>query len=132
MTPTTEVDASTLQLTALARRVDAEQTPLGKLQALHDLDNALKQVLPRVVALARAEGASNADVGRSLGVSRQAIAKRFPRKPTRTTGDGPNANPDTADDHRGPQVVPSHPVFELTTPRGRVIAQIHRLSRSRE
>lgn len=134
MTTTTDIDMSEPPLTELAARVDVAPSPLDKLQALRDLDTALKRAMPTVVAQARAEGATNADVGRHLGVSRQAVAKRFPRDARASDADGEGrtseeGRPRPPIDRSSAPRFASQPVFEVTTSRGRVIARVNRLGR---
>lgn len=135
MTTTTDIDTSELSLTELAARADAAARPLEKLQALRDLETALKRTTPVVVAQARDEGATNADVGRHLGVSRQAVAKRFPRDPEALTTDSESGTLEEGGSSepvdQGPgRKLATRTIYEVTTSRGRVIARINRLGRS--
>lgn len=135
MTTTTDIDTSELSLTELAARADAAARPLEKLLALRDLEAALKRTTPVVVAHARDQGATNADVGRHLGVSRQAVAKRFPRDPETVGTDSESGALEKGGsrehvEQRPARRLATRTIYEVTTSRGRVIARINRLGRS--
>ena len=64
-------------MTGLARRVDAAEDVLVRLEALRDVTRAASEATGAAVAAARAAGVSWQRVGDALGVSRQAASQRF-------------------------------------------------------
>ncbi|MGL5911649.1 MAG: hypothetical protein ACRCZP_16735 [Phycicoccus sp.] len=67
------------QMAALAGQAD---DPEGLAQVL-DISAALDVEIAAAVARLRGEGHSDAELGRALGVSRQAVTKRWPRHAVR-------------------------------------------------
>ncbi len=132
MTTTTSDASRQPQLTALVQLVESDVDPLTRLEALRDLVKALDSLRPTLVAAARDQGSSDAEVGRRLGISRQAVAKRHPRTRTDSEGEG-SATParqrdqrPVPDDGRSPL---SRPSFEVTTAGGRVLLRVNRVGR---
>lgn len=72
-----QADATERQTQALARRASGNLDTLARL-AEHYADGP--SVLALAVAGARAHGYTDGEIGRALGVTRQAIRQRFPRQ----------------------------------------------------
>lgn len=75
---TGDVAAATARLVRVVGRRVAEQDP-ADLAALHLLDEALREAWATAIAGLRTTGASDAVIGEALGVTKQAVAKRWPR-----------------------------------------------------
>lgn len=74
-------------LTALASPVDGAAEPLESLAALRALADAVAAATPVAVEAARRGERSWAEVGRALGISRQAAWARFAPEAQRAEGD---------------------------------------------
>jgi hypothetical protein len=106
-----------MTLTPLAAAVDQAADPLGRLDALRTLTDATLAAARTAVQAARASGASWGDVGQRLGVSKQAVAKRYGDHPARPTNPAPGTAPLRPGRPRG---------WDVTTPRGRVVLRLRR------
>ena len=122
-----------MTLTDLASKVDAATSPLEVLEALRHLRGAVLAEEAEAVAAARAAGASWGEVGRRLGVSRQAAQQRHTGSPRAK----PLERPDGAEGEtsRAPtlQDIPRgrrrpRQQYDLVTRKGRHLGSIIRVS----
>jgi DNA-directed RNA polymerase specialized sigma24 family protein len=73
------------QIASLGRRVgNADPEDLTELL---DLERALRKAKDTAVEGLRAHGRSDAEIGRVLGVTREAVRQRFPRQKQEPTGE---------------------------------------------
>lgn len=93
MTTTNLTDPPGAELTDLAEVIATSQDPLDRLAAIAHLKGALDDMVPTLVAEARADGHSNALIGQHMGICRQAVAKRFPRASAPAEELDPNRRP---------------------------------------
>jgi hypothetical protein len=73
-----QADATSRQALALARRAGSNLDTLARLAGHYDDGPS---VLALAVAGLRAQGYSDGEIGAALGITRQAVWKRFPRQP---------------------------------------------------
>lgn len=105
-------------LTSLARAVEAATGPLEQLAAIRALADAVRTVERDVVAAARRQRASWAEVGAALGVTKQAVQRRFTDKPAPVEGEVLPADGKVVRPHREPAR------WDVTTPGGRTLLRI--------
>jgi hypothetical protein len=74
----------------MGRRASAD---LDALRSLVDAVDNARQILALAVDGARARGYSDGDIGQALGITRQAVWKRFPRQPKVDAGTAGTAVP---------------------------------------
>lgn len=112
---TTLDDAGQQSLTELAHHAETHPDPLVRLDAVRALREALAGVETDAVRAAREASVSWTEVGRRLGVSKQAAAKRF------TT---PARPPGTREQPEGAVGPRARTGWVVTTPGGRPLLRI--------
>ena len=85
-----QAEACQRQTLALARRAGGNLDTLARLQEHYDDGPS---VLALAVAALHAQGYSDGEIGQALGITRQAVWKRFPRQPQVDTGPAISGDP---------------------------------------
>ena len=118
----TTTNDSQPSLTDLAAQLLAANDPLVRLAALRSLRELLTVLEAEAVGAARSEGASWGEVGGTLGVSKQAAAKRF--APPKSSGSA--ASPPTRGSADRTRLRGANPDWEVTTPGGRTLLRLRK------
>ena len=123
-------------LTTLAAAADDASDPITRVDALHALAAATTTALESSVSDARVTGASWSLIGASLGISKQAAAKRYatPATPTTPTTQIATSDRTPEDNGTGPpkasepraKAAAGHHGWDLQTPHGRLILKLRR------
>lgn len=118
----TNPDASQHGLMALAAEIMTTKDPLVRLAALRSAMELLRLIEAEAVQAARTSGATWLEVGDSLGVSKQAAAKRFmPPNPKPPADESPAKRPA---DRTGSSAAGEE--WNVTTPGGWTILRLRR------
>lgn len=98
----------------LIRKLETPDLPLEALEAIHRLRRYLDELEAAAILKARQLGASSADIGEALGITRQAVYNRLHALEQRAETDPEFAIPDldTTDEIPGPETTPSETTLD--------------------
>jgi hypothetical protein len=115
-------------LTELAAQLTAQMTPTERLRLLRTIEDMVQEQTQDAVDLARSARVTWAEIGHSLGRSKQAVQQRYgikrPAEDSETTNPRPTVTPS---DQRRRGTGPAG--WRVLTPGGRTVLRVERESR---